>query len=115
MNDPILYLALFVVGFFVLKQVLASRNRIDGAAARSLVDAGAFLLDVRTEGEFAGGHLDGAVNIPVQSLGSRMGELPTSGAVVIYCASGMRSAQAARVLKAAKRVEVHDLGPMGAW
>lgn len=115
MNDPILYVALFVVGFFVLKNVLAAKNRVDGAAARSLVDAGAFLLDVRTPGEFAGGHLEGAVNIPVQGLAARLDEVPTTGAVVIYCASGMRSAKAARLLKAAKRPEVHDLGPMGAW
>ncbi len=84
--------------------------------ARQLVDRGAFLLDVRTPGEFDSGHVDGAVNIPVQSLGQRLMELPaTDQPVVVYCRSGGRSAQAAALLRQAGWTDVHDIGPMPAW
>lgn len=86
------------------------------AKAHEMVQSGAILLDVRTPGEFAGGHLKGAMNIPVQELSMRVKELAKkkSKKVVIYCRSGARSATAARLLQP-KGYEVYDLGPMGAW
>ena len=71
---------------------------IERDEAHRLVSAGATLLDVRTRDEFAGGHVDGAVNIPVDELPARIGELATDRPVVAYCRSGRRSAHAA-VLK----------------
>ena len=67
-----------------------------GAAAEKAhewVDAGATLLDVRTPAEFAEGHVRGALNISVQSLGGRLGDVPGER-VVVYCRSGGRSAAA---------------------
>jgi rhodanese-related sulfurtransferase len=90
--------------------------RIDGTQARRLVDEGAFLLDVRTAGEFAGGHLPGAVNIPVDLLADGMRQLPDPNRViVVYCRSGMRSSRAAGLLRRAGFQTVHDLGGMGNW
>jgi phage shock protein E len=91
-----------------------------GAAAPSdphaLVASGARLVDVRTREEFAAGHIAGAVNIPVDELATRLGELGARDHdVVVYCASGMRSASAARLLARAGFTSVHDLGPMSAW
>ena len=87
-----------------------------GEQARQLVKDGALLLDVRSPGEFAGGHLPGAKNVPVQELGGRLRELgQQSRPVVVYCLSGGRSAQAAQMLKAAGFTAVHNLGPMGRW
>lgn len=83
--------------------------------AHALVAGGAALLDVRTRGEFAGGHLAGAANIPLDELPSRVRELDVKRPVVVYCASGMRSAAAARVLRDAGFREVLNLGPMSAW
>ena len=88
--------------------------RIDGAQARKLVADGALLLDVRSPREFAGGHLTGAMNIPVDQLAQHIDALP-SGPIVIYCRSGMRSARAARQILAEGRTEVYDLGGMSAW
>ena len=86
------------------------------ADARQLVGAGARLVDVRTPGEFAAGHIPGAINIPVQQLGARMSELqPKDAAVLVYCRSGQRSGTAARMLKSAGFAAVHDLGPMSRW
>jgi len=63
-------------------------------------DQALFVLDVRTPGEYAAGHLPGAVNIPHDQLAARLGEL--SGArerdIVVYCRTGRRSAEALGVL-----------------
>jgi phage shock protein E len=91
---------------------LAGPARLEVSEARKLIAAGARLLDVRTPAEFAGGHLKGAVNIPVQELAGRLGELDKSETVLVYCASGGRSASAARLLGSAGFGKVHDLGGM---
>lgn len=88
--------------------------RIDGDKARKLVQAGAFLLDVRTPEEFAEGHVDGATNVPVDALAERLADVPKEREVVVYCRSGGRSARAASLLREAG-YEVHDLGAMDAW
>ena len=92
----------------------APGTAIDGAAAHALVAQGATLVDVRSPGEWASGHLDGAVLIPIDELGGRLAEIPRGHPVVVYCASGMRSAQAAAMLGAAGYA-VRDLGPMARW
>ena len=80
--------------------------------ARRLVAEGAVLLDVRSPGEFASGHVNGALNIPVQELTSRMSELRGKPHVVVYCRSGGRSCAAAEILQKAGH-EVLDVGAMG--
>lgn len=82
--------------------------------ARRLVAAGATLLDVRTPGEYAGGHIEGALNVPLDTVASRLAEIPRDRPVVVYCHSGGRSARAADALRASGYT-VHDLGPMAAW
>lgn len=89
--------------------------RIDGPTARAKVEDGALLLDVRTPGEFQAGHVNGALNIPVDELERRIGELKADRAVVVYCRSGGRSARAAGLLGKHGFGEVSDLGPMSAW
>lgn len=103
-----------ILTFFALRIVIAWRSRISGAEARAKVDAGALLLDVRSEAEFASGGLPGAENLPIQSLPARLGELSKARPIVVYCASGMRSSRAASLLRA-RGYEVHDLGPARAW
>lgn len=58
-----------------------------------------FLLDVRTPQEFASGHIPGAVNIPVDDLRSRLGELPRDREIAAYCQVGQRGYLATRVLR----------------
>jgi len=57
-----------------------------------------FLLDVRTPQEFASGHVPGAVNIPVDDLRSRLGELPRDRTIAAYCQVGQRGYLATRIL-----------------
>jgi len=89
-------------------------SAIDGPAAHALVAQGATLVDVRTPEEWASGHAEGAVLIPIDELGGRLGEIPRGHPVVVYCASGVRSAQAAAMLGAAGYT-VRDLGSLSRW
>ena len=74
------------------------------------IDAGATIIDVRTPEEFRDGAYPGARNIPVSSLGTRLGEIPKDKPVVLYCASGARSASAARAMKQAGFADVINAG-----
>ncbi len=61
-------------------------------------DGSVTLLDTRTEMEFNAGHMDGFVNIPVDDLRQRLGELDKGKPVYLVCQSGLRSYIAARIL-----------------
>lgn len=99
---------LALLGFAYLRRA----SNVSPESARRLVAEGAILLDVRTPEEFAAGHLEGAVNIPVHEVEARLGELPDRDKpVVVYCRSGRRSAQAKAVLERSGYAHVHDLGP----
>jgi rhodanese-related sulfurtransferase len=58
--------------------------------------ADTIIIDVRTPGEFAGGHLEGALNFDVQSpdFAAQVNDLDPEGDYFIYCRSGNRSGQA---------------------
>ena len=67
-----------------------------------LHEQGAIIIDVRTNGEFSSGHIKNAINIPVNSINSKLNDLKKKGKPVITCcASGMRSSSAASILKKA--------------
>ncbi|MDQ7002051.1 MAG: rhodanese-like domain-containing protein [Ghiorsea sp.] len=55
-------------------------------------------LDVRTPGEYQGGHVPTAKNIPVQVLAQRLAEVPKDKKVFVYCESGVRSSKATQIL-----------------
>lgn len=77
---------------------------------RSLIQQGAFLVDVRMPGEFAEGSAPGAVNIPLDSISRRLGEFRDKSAVVVFCRSGNRSGQAQMLLQAHGIPAVHNGG-----
>jgi phage shock protein E len=75
------------------------------------IKAGAKIIDVRTKGEFEDEAYPGAINIPLNVLMTKLDELgPKDGPIVLYCASGARSAQAARLLKQAGYSDVVNAG-----
>jgi len=78
-------------------------------------DAEHLLIDVRTPEEFASGHIEGAVNIPVDALAGRLSEVPEGQPVVVYCRSGNRSATASRILAEAGYNAIYDLGGLQGW
>jgi len=75
-----------------------------------------FLVDVRTPGEFRGGHLPNSVNIPLNELGKRLDEVPRDVPVVVVCASGNRSRSGASQIAGAGVTDVYNLqGGLMAW
>lgn len=107
--------ALVLLAVVVVGCLFGFSGDVDSARARELVSQGATLVDVRSPGEFEGGHIEGAVNVPVGELASKLGQIPKDRAVVVYCASGMRSARAATALREAGYQDVYDLGSMSRW
>ncbi len=84
------------------------------AALAAKLEAGAHVIDVRTKGEFSAGHYAGAVNIPVDTLAGHTKKLGAANRpLVVYCASGSRSSQAASMLRSAGFTDVTDAGGMG--
>jgi rhodanese-related sulfurtransferase len=77
---------------------------------KELVQKGAVIVDVRTPGEFQGGHIKGAINIPLQTLEKGMSKLKKEQTIITCCASGMRSASARGILKSKGYTDVHNGG-----
>ncbi|HEY0995140.1 MAG TPA: rhodanese-like domain-containing protein [Gemmatimonadaceae bacterium] len=75
------------------------------------------VLDVRTKLEYWMGHLPGAIQIPVDALEEqlpRREDIGTGKAILVYCASGARSAQAAAIMKRMGYKRVTDAGGIAA-
>lgn len=75
-----------------------------------LVEKGAQIIDVRSKGEFSGGHIKGSVNIPLDSLQHNLSKIKKDKPVITCCASGMRSAAAKNILKSGGFAEVYNGG-----
>ena len=81
----------------------------------SELPAGAYLLDVREDDEWAAGHAPGAVHVPLGELGERFGELPRDREVYVICRIGQRSAYAARALGGAGLNAINVAVGMAGW
>ncbi|QIK54679.1 FAD-dependent oxidoreductase [Dysgonomonas sp. HDW5B] len=67
------------------------------------------VIDVRTSGEFEFAHIEGAINIPVDDLRSRLSEIPKNKKVILYCAVGLRGYLASRILHQHGYTDVYNL------
>ncbi len=75
-----------------------------------LIKEGATIVDVRSKAEYAGGHVKGSINIPLDQLGSNLAKLKKDKAIITCCASGMRSGVAKSQLKGKGYENVHNGG-----
>ncbi len=87
-------------GAEILRQIKGRIDEVDPAAVREQLQTGALVVDVRQDEEWATGHIPGARHVPKSHFESRIeGVAPDKEQpVVLYCASGQRSAWAARTL-----------------
>jgi len=116
-------LSLCVVGMLELQKAYASPyTNIDVDTAYNMITNGSYpdlvVLDVRTKGEYDGGHIYCAVWIPVSDLEARIGELAghENHEIIVYCLSGGRSATASGVLDSYNFTKVYNmLGGISAW
>lgn len=83
--------------FGLLKNLFASA---DNNELKDAIKEGAFLVDVRTPGEFSGGSVKGAVNIPLDSIQNNLAKFKNKNNIIVFCRSGNRSGQAKSVLEA---------------
>lgn len=75
-----------------------------------LIKNGAVIIDVRSKGEYQGGHIKGSQNIPLDTLSANIAKLKKDKAIITCCASGMRSASAKGILKSKGFTEVYNGG-----
>ena len=73
------------------------------------------LVDVRTPEEFASGCIPTAVNIPVTDIALKPPTQDKNALIIVYCASGRRSAQAAKTLTDMGYTRVVDFGGISRW
>jgi rhodanese-related sulfurtransferase len=75
-----------------------------------LIEQGAVILDVRSKSEYAGGHVKGSINIPLDQLEQNLNKLPKGKPIITCCMSGGRSGAALGPLKA-NGYEAYNGGP----
>ncbi|HRL71411.1 MAG TPA: rhodanese-like domain-containing protein [Flavobacterium sp.] len=91
-----------------IKKLLGFGPSVDYA---DLVKQGAIILDVRSKGEYSGGHIKGSINVSVDALSNNLAKLKDKNKTIITCcASGMRSASAKSILKSKGYTNVYNGG-----
>jgi phage shock protein E len=106
---------LIVAAIFAVFFILKKSGQISAEAARAHLKSGALVVDVRSPGEFASGHLSPAVNIPLDEIESAVPKRvqDKKQVLLLHCASGIRSGMAARKLKSLGYPNVFNLGSYG--
>jgi phage shock protein E len=95
-----------MIGF--IKKLLGNQSNHN---FNELLNNGAIIVDVRSAGEFASGHIEGAINISVDSLKNNLDKLKNKNQTIITCcASGMRSSVAKATLIANGYTNVYNGG-----
>jgi len=90
-----------------LKRLFGIGPSVDFA---ELIRNGGQIIDVRTKGEYAGGHIKGSINIPLNELKANLKKIKKDKPVITCCASGMRSATAKGTLLGSGYGEVYNGG-----
>lgn len=89
---------------------------VDAATvAKQLADGTVLVIDVRQPAEWRRGHIRGSLNLPLTQLASNLHRLPSDKPLVAVCASGHRSALAARSLQRAGHQVENLKGGMRSW
>ncbi len=113
-----------LAGIVLVLSVLHGRNnrrkqRMKLQELKGKLDRGetVVLVDVRTPQEHAGGHIPGSILLPVSEVADRAGTVlkDKEAEILVYCASGARSARAARVLAGMGYTRVTNLGSIRNW
>ncbi|WP_338768512.1 rhodanese-like domain-containing protein [Bernardetia sp. ABR2-2B] len=91
-----------------IKNLFSSKPPTD---YKALLKEGAIIIDVRTKGEYAGGHIQNSKNIPLDTLANQLGQFKDKNQIIITCcASGMRSGSAKSLLQSKGYTNVYNGG-----
>ena len=102
------------MGFFNLFGSLGSN--INELVEQARTTQGSLIIDVRTPAEYTQGHIEGATNIPldsIQEIASKISDRTTP--LYLYCASGARSSNACRFLESQGFEQVTNMGGIASW
>jgi phage shock protein E len=105
--------SVILLAILVILYLLIQRSNLDAAHSVSdYLHRGALLVDVRSPSEFSGGHLPGAINLPLNQLDTLLPRYAPSKhqMLLIHCKSGMRSSLAVKRLKRQGYVNTLNLG-----
>ncbi len=109
-KDPVNMLGFVASGVLRNDQPIVHADQLD---KEPWTDA--LLVDVRTPAEFESGHIEGAINIPVDDLRNRIDEIPVDRTVIAYCKVGMRGYLATRILLQNNRKAYNLSGGYTTW
>jgi hydroxyacylglutathione hydrolase len=97
-------------------QPLRQIDLVGADEAHKQIIAGAVPLDVREPDEYTGGHIQGAIHVPLGKLARQMELVPRDRPVVVYCGHGERASTGASLLEKAGFEDLINLdGGIGAW
>lgn len=103
---------IYLIPVAAIGYLLWSRRSAPAAEVKAMLDRGAQVVDVRARAEFRAASHPKAVNIPLEELEGRLGELDPGRPVLLCCESGSRSGFGLAILRRKGFKEVHNLG---AW
>ena len=109
---------LLVCGLAAFFALLGKGSRVSAREAKALIDnGGCLLLDVREPDEYAGGHIPGAVNLPLERIKAGETLLPQDldRLILVYCLTGRRAARAVKALTALGYTKVKNVGGIMNW
>jgi len=92
-------------------------EKISPQDAKTLMVQGNIILDVRTAEEYADGHIDGAVLLPLADIQAGKYDVldDKNQVILVYCRSGNRSGQASTILADAGYTNIKDFGGINTW
>jgi len=101
-----------LVGIVVIFYWLKRRSQVSDKDAKTYLQNGALVVDVRTPAEFNSGHLPGAINVPMDQIERQLPRRikDKNQALLLHCQSGMRSGIAMKQLKRLGYVKTFNLG-----
>lgn len=97
----------FIICVLLLTACGTGYEVVDSNVAMTLMEQNAIVIDVRTADEYATGHIEGSINIPVDNISSI--NYDKDALIIVYCASGMRSSNAAKTLANLGYTNIHNL------
>ncbi|MEG0239155.1 rhodanese-like domain-containing protein [Anaerorhabdus sp.] len=84
-------------------------------AYRMIQEEDVVILDVRTPEEYAEGHIEDSINIPLDEIETRFEELNKEDTILVYCRSGNRSKSASNLLVKQGFTHIFDFGGLNTW
>ncbi len=93
-------LGLYLI-YFEIKNIGASKTKISTAKLTRLINDGATVIDLRKAEDFKHGHISGAINVPLETLDTRINSLNKDKPMAVYCAQGVSSSKAVKQLQKA--------------